>query len=87
MLSMSFHYLPVGLCLSLFDFDMRHMLFGSHLQLNAWAEIRNAAMVIFVANTRFQGVSGLGYGTLIPSDPKSPLSTSSVRKEFHRIKL
>jgi hypothetical protein len=49
--------------------------------------MRNAARVIFVANTRFHGVSGFGYGTLILSDLNSPLITPSVRNEFHKIEL
>src|ERR671927_1785921 len=49
--------------------------------------MRNADRVIFVANTRFHGVLGFGYGTLMPSNLYTPFIALSVTKEFQRIKL
>jgi hypothetical protein len=42
---------------------------------------------IFVANTRFHGVLGLGYGILISSNLIIPLIASTVINEFHITKL
>ena len=49
--------------------------------------MRNAANDIFVANTRFQGVLGLGYGIFMASSFNIPFIASAVIKELHIMKL
>ena len=54
---------------------------------NPCAEMIKAARDIFVANTKFHGVFGFGYGINKSSNLNSPLTKSAVINAFQIIKL